>query len=125
MATLELFNNSLTQYASLNSSLHKVANEVNGMASAAAGAAHSATESQKHLQQIAMDTASQLASLADANRRQQEVWVGIQSSMEQYKGAFSQTERAASRITRTNRPTRRFPHRGNKAGLHRDCEGRR
>lgn len=98
MTALGLFNSSLNQYASLNSALNKVASEVNAMATAAAGAAHSASESQKALQQVSAQTTSQLDHLAEANRRQQEVWVGIQSSMEQYKNAFIQTERAAREL---------------------------
>jgi hypothetical protein len=98
MAALGLFNNSLGQYASLNSGLNKIATEVNAMAVAAAGAAHSASESQKALQQVSSQTATQLNSLADANHRQQEVWVGIHNSMEQYKIAFTQTERAAREL---------------------------
>jgi hypothetical protein len=95
MSALGLFNDSLGQYTSLNAGLNKIASEVNAMASAAAGAAHSATESQKALQQVSIQTAAQVEHLAEANRRQQEVWVGIQTSMEQYRNAFAQTERAA------------------------------
>jgi len=98
MAALGLFNNSLSQYASLNSGLNKIANEVNAMASAAAGAAHSATESQKSLQQISLQTASQLERLAEANQRQQSVWTGIQESMKQFQTMFGQTERAAAQL---------------------------
>jgi hypothetical protein len=98
MATLGLFNSSLTQYASLNAGLNKVANEVNAMASSAAGAAHSATESQRSLQQISAQTASQLERLAEANRQQQVVWTGIQDSMKQFQLVFGQTERAASQL---------------------------
>jgi len=98
MATLGLFNSSLSQYASLNAGLNKIANEVNAMASAAAGAAHSATESQKSLQQISVQTASQLERLAEANQRQQAVWTGIQESMKQFQMIFGQTERAASEL---------------------------
>jgi chromosome segregation ATPase len=98
MTTLGLFNNSLSQYASLNAGLNKIANEVNAMASSAAGAAHSATESQRSLQQISTQTASQLERLADANQRQQAVWAGIQESMKQYQMIFGQTERAASEL---------------------------
>lgn len=98
MAALGLFNNSLSQYASLNDGLNKVANGVNAMASAAAGAAHSATESQKSLQQISAQTASQLERLAEANQRQQAVWTGIQESMKQFQTVFGQTERAASQL---------------------------
>jgi hypothetical protein len=98
MAALGLFNNSLSQYASLNAGLNKVANEVNAMAAAAAGAAHSATESQKSLQQISAQTASQLERLAEANQRQQAVWTGIQESMKQFQLIFGQTERAASQL---------------------------
>lgn len=75
--------------------LNKIASEVNAMASAASGAAHSATESQKALQQVSLQTTSQLERLAEANRHQQEVWIGIQTSMEQYRNAFVQTERSA------------------------------
>lgn len=98
ITALGLFNNSLGEYATLNSALTKVAAEVNAMASAAAGAAHSATESQKALQQVSVQTAGQLDRLAEANRRQQEVWTGIQQSMEQYKNAFVQTDRAAREL---------------------------
>lgn len=98
MATLALFNDSLSQYASLNAGLNKVANEVTAMASAATGAAHSATESQKSLQQISVQTASQLERLADANQRQQSVWTGIQENMKQFQMIFGQTERAASEL---------------------------
>jgi hypothetical protein len=98
MATLAQFNTSLTQYASLNTGLNKIANEVNAMASSAAGAAHSATESQKSLQQISEQTASQLERLAEANQRQQVVWTGIQESMKQFQMIFGQTERAASQL---------------------------
>ena len=98
MATLGLFNDSLSQYASLNSGLNKIASEVNAMASSAAGAAHSATESQKSLQQISVQTTTQLDRLADANQRQQAVWTGIQDSMKQYQNTFGQTERAASEL---------------------------
>jgi hypothetical protein len=98
MVGLGLFNDSLSQYASLNAGLNKVANEVNAMASAAAGAAHSATESQRSLQQISVQTASQLERLADANQRQQAVWTGIQESMKQFQLVFGQTERAASQL---------------------------
>jgi len=98
MTALGLFNNSLGEYATLNSALTRVAAEVNAMASAAAGAAHSASESQKALQQVSVQTAGQLDRLAEANRRQQEVWAGIQHSMEQYKSAFVQTERAAQEL---------------------------
>jgi hypothetical protein len=98
MTALGLFNNSLSQYASLNAGLNKIANEVNAMASSAAGAAHSATESQRSLQQISTQTASQLERLADANQRQQAVWAGIQESMKQYQMIFGQTERAASEL---------------------------
>jgi len=98
MSTLGLFNSSLSQYASLNAGLNKIANEVNAMASSAAGAAHSATESQRSLQQISMQTASQLERLAEANQRQQAVWIGIQESMKQFQMIFGQTERAASEL---------------------------
>jgi hypothetical protein len=98
MATLGLFNSSLTQYASLNAGLNKIASEVNAMASSAAGAAHSATESQKSLQQISVQTASQLERLAEANQRQQAVWTGIHESMKQFQMIFGQTERAASEL---------------------------
>jgi hypothetical protein len=98
MSTLGLFNNSLSQYASLNAGLNKIANEVNAMASSAAGAAHSATESQRSLQQISMQTASQLERLAEANQRQQAVWTGINESMKQFQLIFGQTERAASQL---------------------------
>lgn len=95
MKALELFNNSLGQYASLNAGLNKIAGEVSAMSVAASGAAHSVADSQKTLQQIAAQATSQLERLADANKRQQEVWTGIYSSMETYKNAFNQTERAA------------------------------
>lgn len=98
MAALGLFNNSLSQYASLNAGLNKIANEVNAMASSAAGAAHSATESQRSLQQISVQTASQLERLAEANQRQQAVWTEIQESMKQFQMIFGQTERAASQL---------------------------
>jgi hypothetical protein len=98
MTTLGIFNNSLSQYASLNAGLNKIAHEVNAMASAAAGAAHSATESQKSLQQISVQTASQLERLAEANQRQQAVWTGIQESMKQFQMIFGQTERVASQL---------------------------
>lgn len=98
MAALGLFNNSLSQYASLNDGLNKIANSVSAMASSAAGAAHSATESQKSLQQISVQTASQLERLAEANQRQQVVWTGIQDSMKQFQTIFGQTERAASQL---------------------------
>ena len=98
MATLGLFNDSLTQYTSLNAGLNRIANEVNAMASSAAGAAHSATESQKSLQQISIQTASQLERLSEANQRQQAVWTGIQDSMKQFQMIFVQTERAASQL---------------------------
>jgi len=98
MATLGLFNSSLSQYASLNAGLNKIANEVNAMASAAAGAAHSATESQRSLQQISVQTGSQLEHLAEANQRQQAVWTGIQDSMKQFQMIFGQTERSASEL---------------------------
>ena len=98
MAALGLFNSSLSQYASLNTGLNKIANEVNAMASSAAGAAHSATESQKSLQQISLQTASQLERLAEANQRQQVVWTGIQESMKQFQTIFGQTERAAAQL---------------------------
>jgi DNA-binding ferritin-like protein len=65
------------------------------MASAAASAAHSATESQRALQEVSVQTAAQVEHLAEANRRQQEVWTAIQLRMDQYKNAFAQTERAA------------------------------
>ena len=98
MATLGLFNNSLTQYTSLNEGLNKIANSVNAMASSAAGAAQSASESQKSLQQISVLTASQLERLAEANQRQQAVWTGIQESMKQFQMVFGQTERTASEL---------------------------
>jgi len=98
MSTLGLFNSSLSQYASLNDGLNKIANSVNAMASAAAGAAESATESQRSLQQISMQTASQLERLAEANQRQQVVWTGIQENMKQFQMLFGQTERAASEL---------------------------
>jgi hypothetical protein len=98
MATLGLFNDSLSQYASLNSGLNKIANEVNAMASSAAGAAHSASESQKSLQQVSTQTTSQLERLAEANQRQEEVWTGIHESMKQFQTIFGQTERAASQL---------------------------
>ncbi len=98
MATLGLFNDSLSQYTSLNDGLNKIANSVNAMASSAAGAAHSATESQKSLQQISAQTAMQLERLAEANQRQQVVWTGIQESMKQFQLIFGQTERAASQL---------------------------
>jgi hypothetical protein len=98
MTTLGLFNSSLTQYASLNAGLNKIANEVNAMASSAAGAAHSATESQRSLQQISVQTGAQLERLAEANQRQQAVWTGIQESMKQFQMIFGQTERAASEL---------------------------
>jgi hypothetical protein len=96
MATLGLFNSSLTQYASLNAGLNKIANEVNAMASSAAGAARSATE--RSLQQISVQTASQLERLAEANQQQRAVWIGIQESMKQFQMIFGQTERAASEL---------------------------
>jgi len=37
MATLSLLNDSISQYASLNAGLNKIANEVNAMASSSAG----------------------------------------------------------------------------------------
>jgi chromosome segregation ATPase len=98
MAALGLFNNSLSQYASLNAGLNKIASEVNAMASSAAGASHSASESQKSLQQISAQTSTQLERLAEANQRQQTVWTGIQESMKQFQAIFSQTERAASQL---------------------------
>jgi hypothetical protein len=98
MAALGLFNNSLSQYTSLNDGLNRIANSVNAMASSAAGAAHSASESQKSLQQISAQTASQLERLAEANQRQQAVWAGIQESMKQFQMIFGQTERAASQL---------------------------
>lgn len=98
MAALGLFNNSLNEYATLNSALTRVAAEVNAMASAAAGAARSTSESQKAMQEVSVQTTAQLDRLAEANRRQQEVWTGIQHSMEQYKNAFVQTERAAQEL---------------------------
>jgi hypothetical protein len=98
MAALSLFNNSLSQYASLNSGLNKIAGEVNVLASSAAGAAHSATESQKSLQHVSVQTALQLERLAEANQRQQTVWIGIHDSMKQFQVIFGQTERAASQL---------------------------
>jgi hypothetical protein len=98
MAALGLFNDSLSQYTSLNIGLNKIANEVNAMASSAAGAAHSATESQKSLQQISLQTTSQLERLAEANQRQQAVWTGIRESMKQFQVIFGQTEHAASHL---------------------------
>jgi hypothetical protein len=98
MAALGLFNSSLSKYASLNDGLNRIANSVNAMASAAAGAAQSATESQRSLQQISVQTASQLERLAEANQRQQAVWIGIQESMKQFQTIFGQTERAASQL---------------------------
>jgi hypothetical protein len=98
MAAFGLFNDSLSQYASLNSALNKIAGEANAMASAMVGAAHSTSESQKALQQVSAHTTSQLDRLAEANKRQQEVWASIHNSMEQYKNAFTQTERAAREL---------------------------
>jgi hypothetical protein len=98
MAAFGLFNDSLSQYASLNSALNKIASEANAMASAMVGAARSTSESQKALQQVSAHTTSQLERLAEANKRQQEVWASIHNSMEQYKNAFTQTERAAREL---------------------------
>jgi hypothetical protein len=98
MTSLGLFNESLTKYTALNVGLNKVAAEVTAMATSAAGAAHSATESQKSLRDISLQTATQLERLADANQRQQAVWLAIQESMKQYQLTFAQTERTASEL---------------------------
>jgi predicted nucleic acid-binding Zn-ribbon protein len=98
MAAVGLFNNSLAQYASLNVGLTRIANEVNAMASSAAGAASSATESQRSLQQVSAQTSMQLERLAQANERQEAVWRGIHDSMREFQAVFGQTERVASEL---------------------------
>jgi hypothetical protein len=98
MAAVGLFNNSLAQYASLNVGLTRIANEVNAMASSAAGAASSATESQRSLQQVSAQTSMQVERLAQANERQEAVWRGIHDSMREFQTVFGQTERAASEL---------------------------
>jgi hypothetical protein len=86
MSAVRLFNDSLSQYASLNAGLQEIANQVSAMVTASAGAVRSTTENQHALQQIS----------AQANQSQQDAWDGIRASMEQYKAAFSETERAAT-----------------------------
>ncbi len=98
VAAFGLFRKSLEQYASLNAGLDRIAGEVNAMAASAAGAAHSTSESQEVLQQVAAHTSTQMERLADANRRQAEVWSGMQSGLDSYKNAFMHTERAAREL---------------------------
>ncbi|HXX24464.1 MAG TPA: hypothetical protein VEO19_15060 [Terriglobia bacterium] len=98
MSALELFNDSVRQYATLNSALQKTASEASSTATAAAGAARSTQESQKALQQVAAYAAAQVDRLAEANRAQQEAWESIRLRMEQYRNLFAQVEKSASAV---------------------------
>jgi hypothetical protein len=95
MSALGLFNDSLAQYATLNSALQKTAGEAAAMATAAAGAARSTQESQTALQQVAGYATAQAERLAEASRKQQEEWGSIHARMEQYQRLFAETERSA------------------------------
>jgi hypothetical protein len=96
VSALELFNDSVAQYAGLNSALRKTASEAAAMATAAAGAAHSTQETQSALQQVAAQATAQVTRLGEANRAQQEVWESIRKRMEQFRDLFAQTEKSAS-----------------------------
>lgn len=98
MSALELFNDSVAQYASLNNGLQKTAAEAAAMATAAAGAAHSTQEAQSALQQVALQATSQVSRLSEANRSQQEVWDAIRKRMEQFRDVFAQTEKSAGNL---------------------------
>lgn len=98
MSALELFNDSVAQYAGLNNALQKTAAEAAAMATAAAGAAHSTQEAQSALQQVALQATSQVSRLSEANRSQQEVWDAIRKRMEQFRDVFTQTEKSAGNL---------------------------
>ena len=98
MSALELFDQSVRQYATLNSALQKTASEAGAMATAAAGAARSTHESQKAFQQVAAHSAAQVERLGEANRAQQEVWESIRGRMEQYRNVFAQADKLAAGV---------------------------
>jgi hypothetical protein len=98
MTTLELFNDSVTQYATLNSGLRHTASESAAMATAAAGAAKSSQETHQALQRILVDANAQVERIAEASRAQQAAWDGIRERMEQYRNLFAQTEGSAAKL---------------------------
>ena len=98
MSALGLFNDSITQYASLNSALRKTADEATAMATASAGAARSAQESHAGLRQVASQVGAQVDRLAEANQAQKEVWDSIHARLEQYQKVFAHADQSASNL---------------------------
>ncbi|MBI4457329.1 MAG: hypothetical protein HY644_15730 [Acidobacteria bacterium] len=98
LSALSLFNDSLGQYAALNSDLRKIAGDASATVVAAGGATRAMQEAQKAVQQVAAYAASQLEQLGEGNRAQKEVWASIHGSMEQYRNVFAQTERSAREL---------------------------
>lgn len=95
---IELLNESVEKYRTLNASLQATAERSASMAEAATRAAHSASEGQSALREVAVRAAAQVAELAKTNDQQRDVWKEIASRMQQYTTLFRETEQHAAAL---------------------------
>lgn len=98
IAGVELLNDSVEKYRSLNAGLGITADRVAATAASATHALRTIETGQAALAELSGRASGHVADLAAAGERQQELWAGISRQMEQYRAMFAEVEGLASKV---------------------------
>lgn len=92
------FKEAIIQHKIMVDDLRQISSQANSAVASIAGIAKSMKDAQDTMLRVAGQSESQVGHLAEANRRQQEVWQEIQGRMQQYQKLFDDVEKSAGEM---------------------------
>jgi hypothetical protein len=97
-ATLAGFRDAIQQQAAVTADLRRVSSDASAITAQVAETTKTMHAVQDSVQRVATLSATQVEQLAAANRKQEEIWRGIQENMRHYQQSFSQVDKAAADV---------------------------
>lgn len=97
-ASLGNFTEAIGKHGAVINDMRQITNQFSAIATSIKEAAIETHAAQRSLQQVAAHTETQAEHLAEANKRQEEMWRNLQTDLVKYKDTFGQVGKAAGEL---------------------------